>query len=150
VQIGTPAPSFELEDQDRNLVKLESFRGANTLIVFIPFPFTGICDGEACAIRDNLVELESLNANVAVVTTHARPVNKRWADENEFRFPVLSDYWPHGEVATAYGAFNDERGVANRYTFVLDADGVVREVINTDQLARGREFTSYVEALKNL
>lgn len=85
-----------------------------------------------------------------MVTTHARPVNKRWADENEFRFPVLSDYWPHGEVATAYGAFNDERGVANRYTFVLDADGVVREVINTDQLARGREFTSYVEALKNL
>jgi peroxiredoxin (alkyl hydroperoxide reductase subunit C) len=150
VQIGTPAPPFELEDQDRNLVTLESLRGKNTLLVFIPFPYTGICDGEACAIRDNLAELQSLDANAAVITVHARPMNKRWSDENGFDFPVLSDFWPHGATAKAYGAFNEDRGVANRYTFVLDSEGVVRNIINTDQLGVGREFSSYLEALKNL
>jgi peroxiredoxin len=150
VEIGAPAPSFELIDQDRNPVSLESLRGEKTLIVFIPFPFTGVCDGEACALRDNISELERLDANVVVITTHARPVNKKWADENGFSFPVLQDYWPHGEVAIAYGAFNEKLGAANRYTFVLDADGIVREVINTDELSTAREFGAYVEALKNL
>lgn len=131
-------------------MSLESLRGKNTLVVFIPFPYTGICDGEACAIRDNLAELESLDANAVVVTVHARPFIKKWTDDNGFQFPVLSDFWPHGETAKAYGAFNEDRGVANRYSFVLDADGVVRDVINTEELGIGREFASYIEALKKL
>lgn len=150
MHVGAAAPAFELVDQNNNTVSSESFRGSNTLVVFIPFPFTGICDDEACTIRDNLAELESLNANVVVITVHARPVNKRWADENDFSFPVLSDYWPHGETAKAYGAFNQTAGAANRYTFVLDADGIVRHIINTEELGIGREYAAYVEALKNL
>jgi len=150
VHIGTAAPAFELVDQDNNAVTLGSFRGSNTLVVFIPFPYTGICDGEACALRDNLAELENLDAKVVVITVHARPVNKKWADDNELTFPVLSDYWPHGETAKAYGAFNETAGAANRYTFVLDSDGIVRDIINTEQLSIGREYETYVEALKKL
>ena len=150
MQIGTPAPPFELIDQDRNLVSLDSFKGRNTLVVFIPFPFTGVCDGEACDLRDNLVELDNLEANVVVITTHARPVNQRWAEENGFRFPVLSDYWPHGATAQAYGAFDEETGAANRCTFVLDANGVISEIIVSEQRRTAREFSSYLEALKNI
>lgn len=147
VEVGSPAPSFELPDQNKNMVSLESFRGNKTLIVFIPFPFTGICDDEGCAIRDGLAGLNALDANVAVITVHAVPVTKKWSDENGFEFPVLSDYWPHGATAQAYGAFNETAGGANRYSFVLDADGVVREVINTEALSIQREFDSYLEAL---
>lgn len=148
--VGNPAPQFELPDQDRNPVSLESLKGSKTLIVFIPFPFTGICDDESCAIRDNLAALNGLDANVVIITVHAFNVTKKWADEYGFGFPVLSDYWPHGEVAQAYGAFNDERGAANRYTFVLDADGIVREVINTESLGIAREFDAYTEALAKI
>ncbi len=147
MQVGNPAPSFELYDQDKNLVSLDSLKGSNTLLVFIPFPFTGICDDEGCAIRDNLARLNDLDANVVVITVHGVPVAKKWADENGFEFPVLSDYWPHGATAQAYGAFNDKVGAANRYTFVLDADAVVREVINTEALSIPREIEAYVEAL---
>ena len=145
--VGQPAPAFELRDQDKNLVSSDSLKGSKSLVVFIPFPFTGICDNEACAIRDNLSSLNDLDAKVVIVTVHAVSVAKKWADENGFTFPVLSDYWPHGETAKAYGAFNEKLGMANRYTFVLDADAVVREVINTEALGIHREFDSYVEAL---
>ena len=147
VAVGDAAPAFELLDQDKNLVSLESLKGSKTLLVFIPFPFTGICDDETCLIRDRLSALNALDANVVIVTVHAIPVTHKWAAENGFEFPVLSDYWPHGVTAQAYGAFNEDRGAANRFTFVLDADGVVREIINTDSLGTAREFDAYTEAL---
>jgi len=150
VALGKPAPAFELRDQDKNLFSSDSLKGSKALVVFIPFPFTGICDDETCAIRDNLAALNELDAKVVIITVHAVPVAKKWADENGFEFPVLSDYWPHGETAKAYGAFNDTVGAANRYTFVLDADGVVRDVINTESLGSHREFSAYTEALAKI
>ena len=145
--IGSPAPSFSLVDQERNTVTLDDLKGKKSLIVFIPFPFTGICDDEACVIRDQLAALSDLDANVAVITCHAVPVAKKWSDENGFAFPVLSDFWPHGEVATAYGTFNETVGGANRITFVLDENGIVRSVIDSGSLGTAREFDEYVNAL---
>lgn len=147
VQTGSPAPAFELPDQERNMVSLDSMKGKKTLLVFIPFPFTGICDDESCAIRDNLSRLNEFDVNVAIITAHAFNTTKKWSDENGFEFPVLSDYWPHGATAQAYGAFNDQVGVANRFTFVLDAEGVITDVINTEALGVAREFDAYIEAL---
>lgn len=146
-EIGSPAPDFALYDQDRNEVTLESLKGRKSLVVFIPFPFTGICDGEACAIRDNIAQLEAVDANVVVITVHARPTNEEWVKKEGFSFPVLSDFWPHGEVATAYGCFNDKVGAAMRATYVLDEDGIVRDIIATDSLGDPRTFADYPAAL---
>ena len=147
VAIGSPAPSFSLADQEKNTVTLDDLKGKKSLIVFIPFPFTGICDDESCAIRDRLATLNDLEANVVVITCHAVPVAKKWSDENGFTFPVLADYWPHGAVATHYGAFNETVGAANRMTFVLDENAIVRSVIDSGSLGTAREFDSYVAAL---
>ena len=104
-----------------------SVKGSKALIVFIPFPFTGICDDEGCALRDSLGALDGLDAKVVVITVHSTHVIKKWVEEYGFTFPVLSDYWPHGETTKAYGAFNDANGAALRYSFVLDADGIVHD-----------------------
>ncbi len=145
--VGLPAPFFSLTDQEKNTVTLDDLKGKKSVIVFIPFPFTGYCDDEGCAIRDQLATLNELDANVVVITCHAVPVAKKWSDENGFTFPVLSDFWPHGLVATAYGAFNEDVGGANRMTFVLDADGIVRSVIDSGSLGTPREFDHYMTAL---
>jgi peroxiredoxin (alkyl hydroperoxide reductase subunit C) len=150
VAIGSPAPAFELVAQDRERVSLDSLKGKNALIVFIPFPFTGICDGEVCMLRDSLSELNDLDANVVAITAHAVPTNKRWSDENGITYPVLSDFWPHGAVAHAFGAFNESLGVANRYSYVLDGEGIVRNIIHTDTLGVAREHDAYLEALAAL
>ncbi len=149
-EIGAPAPDFTLVDQDGNAVSLADLRGRRSLIVFIPFPFTRTCEGELCAIRDNLDDLTALDANVVVITCDTRPVHKRWAAEHGFSFPILSDFWPHGITADAYGCFNDQLGCAMRTTYVLDEEGVVRDIISSAGLGEAREVADYRAALAGL
>ncbi|GMQ86367.1 MAG: peroxiredoxin [Acidimicrobiia bacterium] len=148
LDIGTMAPPFELIDQERNPVTNEDLKGQKSVVVFIPFPFSGICEGEVCAIRDRLAALNELRAKVIVITVDTHFTNQKWSDDNGFEFPVLSDYWPHGETAKAYGAFNDKVGTANRVSFILDENGVVRDVIDSGSLGTPREFDDYVAALE--
>ena len=91
-----------------------------------------------------------MDANVVVITAHAVATNAKWAEINSFEFPILSDFWPHGDVARAYGVFDEGRGVATRSSFVLDADGTVRDIIATDSLAVTREHEVQVEALARI
>lgn len=147
-EIGRTAPAFHLPNVDRTMFSSESLADRKSLVVFMPFPFTAVCDGEACAIRDNLAHLAALDANVVVITVHARPTNEEWVKKEGFAFPVLSDFWPHGAVATAYGCFNEKLGVAMRATYVLDEDGTVRDIIATDALGDPRTFADYPAALE--
>ncbi len=147
-EIGSPAPDFALPNIDRETVSLDDLKGRKSLVVFIPFPFTGTCEGELCAIRDNLARLDDLDANVVAITTNPLFSNKAWSDQNGFGFPVLSDFWPHGAVTDAYGAFDPTVGAAFRTTYVLDADGVVRAVVTTESRKFAREFDDYVAALE--
>ena len=150
ITAGDRAPDFELFDQDANEVSRASLEGRKSLVVFIPFPFSGICEAELCSIRDNLARLNSMDANVVAITCDTRFVHKKWATEQGFEFPLLSDFWPHGETARAYGSFNEAKGVANRMTYVLDDTGVVREVIDSGSLGVAREMDAYLEALGKL
>ena len=149
-QVGSIAPSFSLKDQDGNEVSLDNLPRSKTLVVFIPFPFTGICEGELCELRDHLDELSNMDARVVVITCDTRYSNKKWADENGFNFPILSDFWPHGETARQYGCFNETLGVARRASYVLDSDRVVREIIATETLGTARDIQSYDQALQRI
>ena len=146
-EIGSPAPDFTLYDQDRNEVTLESLKGRKSLVVFIPFPFTGTCEGEVCAIRDRLSDLAGLDAGVVVITAHASSTNKAWAAANGIEYDILADYWPHGAVAQAFGSFNEAIGVAERITYVLDADGIVRDIVASGSFGVAREVDAYTAAL---
>ena len=145
--IGSPAPDFTLRNFDGENVSLDSLRGRKSLIVFIPFPFSDTCGVELCTIRDRLTDLNDVDANVVVITTDTFFANRAWANENGFEFPVLTDFWPHGEVTRAYGAFDDKVGAANRATYVLDADGIVRAIVATESRKVAREFDAYTAAL---
>ena len=148
LDVGRPAPAFTLRDQARNEVSLDDLKGRNTLVVFIPFPFTGNCSSEVCELRDHLADLDALDANVVVISCDTVPVHAKWAADNGLSFPVLSDFWPHGDVARAYDTFNETLGCANRTTYVLDADGVIRAVVASDSLGTVREYDAYVAALE--
>jgi peroxiredoxin len=149
-EIGQPAPAFELVDQTRSLVSLESLLGKKSLIKFIPFPFTAVCEGEVCEVRDNLASLTDIDTNIVVITCDTVPSNIRWATELDVSFPILSDFWPHGAVAQAYGCFNEAIGVAMRSTYVLDEDGIVRDVVATPVLREARSMAAYHESLASI
>ena len=125
--VGSEAPDFTLKDQDGQPVTLRDYRGKkNVLLVFFPLAFTGICQGELDEIRDNLPPHGSDETATLAVSVGPPPTHKIWATESGFTFPVLSDFWPHGSVAQAYGVFNEQAGFANRGTFVIDRSGTVR------------------------
>ena len=127
IEVGTQAPDFTLKDQNNQDVTLSDFRGKKSvLVVFYPLAFTGTCQGELCEVRDNLNDFANDSVQVLAVSVDSVFSHKVWAEREGYEFPLLSDFWPHGEVAQAYGVFNDERGFANRGTFLIDRAGVVQ------------------------
>jgi len=144
---GENAPEFSLKDQNENEVTLESLKGKKSLIIFVPFAFSGVCTGEICELEANTSQLQELDANVVVVSVDSAFSNAAWAKEQGVNIPVLADFWPHGEVAKAFGNFNQELGCANRTAFVLDKDGVVAKAIPSADIGSARSFTEYTEAL---
>jgi peroxiredoxin len=127
VEVGSKAPEFTLKDYDNQQVSLSSYRGtSNVLLVFYPFAFSGICHGELCQLRDEIADYEAAGVQVLGVSVDTPFSLKAWAQQESFQFPLLSDFWPHGAVASTYGVFNEAAGLANRGTFLIDKDGVVR------------------------
>jgi len=150
VDVGQEAPDFTLKDQDGNDVKLSSFRSNQSVVlVFYPFTFTGVCQGELCELRDDLSEFQAVKAQVLAVSCDSRHAQKQWSEQQGFTFPVLSDFWPHGAVAKSYGVFDEKLGAASRGTFIIDKNGVVRwKVINP--LREARDIADYQKALAEL
>jgi len=151
IEPGQEAPDFTLKDQDGNEVTLSSFRGnQNVVVVFYPFTFTGVCEGELCSLRDNLSEFDAVKAQVLAISCDTRHAQKQWATQQGFTFPVLSDFWPHGAVARSYGVINEQLGCANRATFVIDTAGKVVEAFESPNLGTPRERAEYEAALAKL
>ncbi|MEI6406479.1 MAG: peroxiredoxin [Actinomycetes bacterium] len=132
LEIGTAAPDFAVKDQHGQLVSLSSFKGQkNVVLLFYPFSFSGTCTGELCAMRDDLSAFQNDDAELLAVSCDSPFTQRVFAEKEGYNFPVLSDFWPHGAVATAYGIFNEEKGCAIRATFIIDKEGIIRwTVIN--------------------
>ena len=125
VSVGDAAPEFSLPDQDRQVVSLAELRGSPVLLVFYPFAFSGLCTGELCPLRDELANYTDAGVRVLAISTDPVFSLKAFREKEGLDFPLLSDFWPHGAVAQAYGVFNDKAGMALRATFLVDADGAV-------------------------
>lgn len=135
LEIGDRAPDFTLRDQHGQDVRLSSFAGCKAvLLVFFPYAFTGVCTGELTAFRDRLGEFETDDTTLLAVSCDSIFTQRAFADRDGIFFPLLSDFWPHGEVASAYGVFDEAEGCAARSSFVVGKDGVVRWALHS---ARG-------------
>jgi mycoredoxin-dependent peroxiredoxin len=150
IPVGQEAPDFELRDQNAQSHRLSSYRGAkNVVLVFYPFAFTGVCTGEMCSIRDDVSTLQNDETQVLAISCDTVASLRVFAEREGFDYPLLSDFWPHGEVAKAYGVFNEMLGAADRGTFVIDKQGIVRWTVRTE-LREARNLEDYQKALAEL
>jgi len=148
--VGQVAPDFTLRDQQGKTVSLSDFKGIkNVVVVFYPFAFSGICTGELCEIRDNLSDFESDEVQVLTVSCDHMFTQRAWSDAEGYFFPMLSDYWPHGATAQAYGVFEPSGGFATRGTFLIDREGIVRWTL-VNGMSQRRDFGGYRSALAEL
>ena len=149
IAVGQVAPDFTLKDQNNEEVSLSTLlTERNVLIVFYPFAFTGTCTGELQALSDGADVFSTDSVVTVAISCDSSYAHKVFEQRDSLTVPLLSDFWPHGAVATAYGVFN-AGGFANRGTFLVDRSGIVR-FSEMNGPGRGRDPQAWRDAIAAL
>ena len=123
---GTPAPEFRLPTTPDQVVGLSEFRGNPVILAFYPADWSPVCGDQMALYNEMLPEFQRFRAQLLGLSVDGIWCHLAFAKDRKLRFPLLSDFMPHGEVARAYGVYRQAEGVSERALFVLDAKGVVR------------------------
>jgi peroxiredoxin (alkyl hydroperoxide reductase subunit C) len=150
IEVGEQAPDFTLRDQNNEEFTLSSSRGVRSvLVIFYPLAFTGICTDELGAVRDDTSTYQNGEVQAVSISVDSAYVQKIFSQREAYEFPMLSDFWPHGGVAKSYGVFNEDNGFANRGTFLVDKDGIVR-FAEMNGPGEGRNADNWRDAIAKL
>lgn len=143
--VGSEAPAFMLQDQSGRVRQLSEYRGRPVVLYFYPRDATPGCTTEACAFRDAWDRLQASGAVVLGVSTDDVTSHLRFHEEHRLPFDLLSD--PDGRVTQQYGV-PMRMGMASRITFLIDGDGVVRQVFeDVDPAVHADEVIAAIQAL---
>jgi peroxiredoxin len=147
LQTGGPAPDFTLRDQFGADITLSDFHGKKAVaIFFFPFAFSGVCTGEMSGLRDRLDEFVTFDTEILAISCDPMYAMRQFADTDRLNFPVLSDFWPHGEVTKAYDVFNDRTGAPLRSSYIIDKSGMLRWAVHNAN-ADGRDLDEHLQQL---
>ena len=133
LEIGIQAPDFTLPDQDGNPVTLSDLRGQTVVVYFYPKADTPGCTSQACGIRDRADEYEAAGVTVLGISPDPVKAVKRFHDKQSLNFTLLAD--ADHSVCEAYGVWGEKSMYgrtymgAQRSTFIVDGEGIVRHVI---------------------
>ena len=144
VAVGEEAPNFTLRNEDNQEVELASLRGGPVVLVFYPLDFSPLCTKELCGIRDDYSEFQAKGATVFGISRDSTWAHKAFKEKENLSHSLLADM--KGEVATLYGCWNAEIGIAERLTAVIDADGIIRYVTHNSP-AEARDHAEAIAAL---
>lgn len=124
---GADAPDFELRSHRGGTVKLSDFRGRkNVVIAFHPLAFTPVCASQMSGYESDKGRLEKHDAVALGISIDPQPAKTAWAQTlGPISFDLLSDFHPHGEVASRYGVFRQKEGFSERAVFVVDKQGKI-------------------------
>jgi len=161
IAVGSKAPDFELStktaDGPKKLKLSENFGKKNTLLLFFPMAFTGVCTQEMCDISKGLNEYAQLNADVWGISGDNPFAQEAWAQKESITVPLLSDY--EHKVTEAYGVRYDSflpqinlgmGGVSKRSAFVIDKQGVVQYAESNDDPKQLPNFSAIKGTLQKL
>ena len=125
LKVGDEAPDFELRSHRGGTVSLSAFRGRkNVVIAFHPLAFTPVCANQMAGYEAHWPRFDSEDAVVLGISIDAQPAKAAWAKTlGTISFDLLSDFYPHGEVAGKYGVFRPEDGISERAVFLVDKQG---------------------------
>ena len=149
LELGAPAPDFTLRDQHGQEHTLSSYTGSKSvLLVFFPFAFSGVCTGELTGFRDRLGDFETDTTTLLTVSCDPIFTQRAFADRDALFFPLLSDFWPHGEVARAYDVFEEANGGPRRSSYVIDTAGRISYGLHNEP-GEARDLDAQAVALRS-
>ena len=150
-RIGEMAKDFALKDQNGKEFTLSQFKGKRVLLSFHPLAWTDVCSKQMKSLEDNKEALDSLNTVALGMSIDTIPSKLAWAGSLGIKnTPLLSDFWPHGEVAKLYGIFRDRHGTSERANIVVDENQkiVFFKVYDIPQLPDMNEIIDFIKSLK--
>ncbi len=150
LSLGGPAPDFTLRDQFGADVTLSSFRGRKAVaILFFPYAFSGVCTGEMGGIRQRLAQFMTFDTEVLGISCDPVYSLRAFADADGLNFPLLSDFWPHGAVSSAYDVFDEVKGCPRRSSYIIDLDGNLAWAVH-NAMPEGRDLDEHLSQLQAL
>lgn len=150
LEVGRAAPDFALRDQHGATVSLSSYQGEKAVVVmFYPFAFSRVCTGELRDVLEDVPTFVSDDVQLLAVSCDPMFTLRAFAEQEGLTFPLLSDFWPHGEVAEAYGVLNIDRGCADRSTFIVDRRGVLQWAVHSP-MSDARDLSEQAAVLARL
>src|SRR5512136_59719 len=144
------APEFVLKDQDGKDIRLSEWKSKLVLLSFHPLAWTEVCAKQMLALEQNKGNFDSLNVVPLGLSVDTVPSKKAWADHLGIKaVRLLSDFWPHGEVAKAYGIFRERNGFSERANIIVDKNGKIAfvKVYAISQLPDVGEITEFLKGL---
>jgi mycoredoxin-dependent peroxiredoxin len=148
LELGGPAPDFTLRDQFGQDVTLSSYRGTKAVaLIFYPYAFSGVCTGEMAGIRSRIADFLTFDTEVLAISCDPMFALRAFADADGLNFPLLSDFWPHGEVTRAYEVFDERAGCPRRSSYVVDKEGMVRWSVH-NAMPEGRDLDEHLRQLR--
>jgi peroxiredoxin len=125
IEAGTKAPDFSLPDQDGNQVSLSDFAGRKLVLVFYPLDFSPVCTDQLSIYQEVIGEIESQGAALVGISVDSAFCHHAFREKLNLTMPLLADFNPKGEVATAYGIYSEKYGSSGRALFLVDEDGTI-------------------------
>ncbi|MEO0312307.1 MAG: hypothetical protein RIQ89_1964 [Bacteroidota bacterium] len=154
LSIGAEAPNFKLPDVNKEFVSLSDFKGRTVILFFFPMAWTGVCTKEMCTVEEDYKQYQSLGAEVIGISVDSIFALKRFAEDNKLtQLKLLSDF--NKEAINSYGVVHHDfafgyKDVAQRATFVIDAEGKIAFIDNTPTLGDMPDMASIKAAVQKL
>jgi peroxiredoxin len=121
LRVGDNVKNFALEDQNGREFNLSKLKGKKVLLSFHPLAWTSVCAEQMKSLEKNKSAFDSLNTVAVGMSVDTVPSKKAWAQSLDIKNTrLLSDFWPHGKVAKAYGVFRPEAGTSKRVNVIID------------------------------
>jgi len=150
VKAGDRAPDFMLKDQDGNDFTMHNQKGGRVLLSFHPLAWTPVCTQQMQSLEENFAVFKSLNTLPVGMSVDPVPSKKAWAESiGVKKVPLLSDFWPHGEVAKLFDIFRDKNGFSERANIIVDENGKI-VLLKTYPLSQLPDINEIIEFIRKL
>ena len=126
LKVGDLAPDFTLKNHHNKEFTLSELRGKKVLLSFHPLAWTKVCAQQMKSLEEHKEEFDELNTLAFGFSVDTVPCKHAWAKELKvWNTSLLSDFWPHGEVADKFGMLKKEKGFTERANIIVDEQGKV-------------------------
>jgi peroxiredoxin (alkyl hydroperoxide reductase subunit C) len=150
LKVGDIAPDFTLKTNNREDWHLSDFRGKkNVVLAFVPFAFSKVCSAQLPSYEAELDRFKDFDTEVVSVSMDSTHALNAWGKSMNTSYPLLSDFYPQGNVVDQYGLRNP-LGMSNRAVIVVDKEGVIRFVEVQDSPGNMPDNENLFEVLRKL